>query len=386
MLTWKQLTTEVSDSAALSTILAGLSSIGFQATSWQEGSIQLTFWQYVARLYSGFTGYVRQIALAGYPHYAAEAGDDYQDALGEKAYDLLRVAALTTLGEMTLTLSAAAPAASWDAGELVIADAESAPGNSFRVLEAGSLLPGQSASFEVAAEVAGTAGNIGSNSTLYLWTPIVGLSATNPALSGSSTWITRAGQDKEASTRYADRMIGRWSRLSLGTDGAYAAWAKEALPELTRVKVREGTDEGSVQIIGATSTGTLTNDQITTITEYLDGTFDGRRRMPINDDLEVLGATVRTTPTLNLTVTCQAAYASDVAARVSAALTTVFGAIDIGGQIVPPSTTGKILSSKIYQTVMSQTGVLDVSGVPSDFALGVDEVYAPTINVTVVSA
>lgn len=386
MLTWQQLTTEVTDQAALSTILAGLSSIGFQATSWQEGSIQLTFWQYVARLYSGFTGYTRQIALAGYPHYAAEAGEDYQDALGERSYDLPRVAALTTLGEMTLSLSAAAPGASWDAGELVIADTETSPGNSFRVLEAGSLLPGQSASYEVAAEVAGTAGNIGSGSTLYLWTPIVGLSATNPALSGSSTWITRAGQAKESAERYADRMVGRWSRLSLGTDGAYAAWCLEALPELTRVKVSEGTEEGSVLIVGATSTGSLTNGQITTIEEYLDGTFDGRRRMPINDDPEIVGASALTSPALSLMVTCQAAYASDAAARVSAALTALFGSIAIGGDIVPPASSGVVLAAKMYQTVMGQTGILNVTGVPADISLAADEIYAPTITVTVVSA
>ncbi len=383
MLSYKQLTTPVTEEKALETILDNLSSVGFSATSWQSGSIQYTFWRFIAKLYAGFTNYASDVTKSGF---AKQASGDYQDALGVYSFDLPRVAALTTQGTVRVSLAADATAASWGEGELQFADAPSAPANSFRITEAGSLLPGEFVDIDAECETAGAAGNIAPNTTLYFWTPIEGLTVTNPAISGSSTWVTRNGQEEEKQARYAERMVGRWSRLSYGNiEGAYKAWALEALPELTRVTVREGPNDGEVIVTGATETGTITEEQIQIIADYINGVTDGVGRRPINDILIVQSATALSTPAVEITVVCESAYASDADDRVSLALSDLFGSLPIGGEINPPDTTGKVYTSRMYQAVMGQTGIKNVTGLPSDVSLTIDQIYTPAITVTVIS-
>lgn len=383
MLTLSQLTTRITDAEALELILTKLEEVGFAGTSWQEGSIQRTFFTGIAFLYAGLTNTVADIATSLFPKLATGV---WQQVLGEHWYDLPIQSATVAKGEMVVSLSAAAAPASWAAGELVVADSATTPANSFRIQEAGSLSPGGSDSFIWHAESPGEAGNIPNNTTLFMWTPITGMTVTNPAISGTSTWLTEAGKDQESSTRYAERMIGRWSRLTYGnTEGAYRAWAFEALSALTRVVVLEGALDGHVRVIGATSTGGLTGGQITTISDYIHGVTDGVGRRPINDVVSVESATSKTTPTLNLTVTCDSAFAADAAGRVQVALTALFGALAIGGEIISPSTVGFVFASRIYSTIMALTGIRNVSGVPSDISMGSTEIYTPTINVTVIA-
>ncbi len=388
MITFKQLTTPTTEEQALTAIFSALSSLGFTPQSWQENSIQRTLWQYIAKLYSGLTSVLSDQAKG---MHAKLAEGDYQDALGLYTFDLPRNEATRTLGTVTVTLSAAAPAASWEADELVFADTEFAPGHSFVITEAGSLMPGESAEFDARAEIAGFASNIAPSVTLFLWTPVAGLSVTNPPLAGETTWITTPGQEAESKERYALRMVGRWSRLMYGaTEGAYGAWVLEALPALTRFRISEDNEvEGGVKIVGATAVGGLTEEQIQTISDYLTGVTDGKGRRPINDRLSIVSATEFSDVifnTLNLTVTCDSSLATDAATRVATALQTMFGNLPIGGEKIPPSNNGKVLASRIYQTVMSQSGIRNVTGVPSDISLAQDEIFVPTINVTVLLA
>jgi hypothetical protein len=171
------------------------------------------------------------------------------------------------------------------------------------------------------------------------------------------------------------------------TEGAYGAWVLEALPALTRVRISEDEAvEGGVKIVGATALGGLTNDQINTINDYLTGVTDGKGRRPINDKLSIVSAETLTSPTLDLTVTCDAALTGDAAARVSTALLAMFGTTPIGGVKVPPSSTGKILKAAIYKSVMAQSGITNVTGIPEDITLTQSQIYVPTINVTVLTA
>jgi uncharacterized phage protein gp47/JayE len=383
MITLAQLLQKVSPTEVEETLLTFLSGFGFQATSWQPGSIQRTLIQGFADKYSALTGVVADQAAAFSPKLSRGT---WQDALGEHVYDLTRVPARATEGTFLLSLSVAAAPVAWDADELVIADAENSPAQSYRVSEAGALNPGESLRFTVRAEIPGAAGNIPNNAPLYFWTPITGLSAVNTAPAGSSSWITSQGQDSESNERYAERMIGRWSRLSYGnTEGAYRAWAFEALPELTRVKVIEGDDPGEVRVIGATATGGLTGAQITAIDNYIHGVTDGVGRRPLNDVVSIESATAKTTPAIVLTLYCEAALASTAAARVSAALVSTFGAVNIGGDRIAPDPGGYVHAATIYRTVMAQQGIVNVTGIPPDIPIGSTEIYAPPIILTVVA-
>lgn len=382
MLTLAQLLTPVTREEIKLTILTFLSGLGFQATSWEEGSIQRDIIEGFADLVKPLTDVVQNTARARFTTLATE---EYLNDTGDYWYDLPRQGALATQGQMVLTLSAAAMPASFGASELIVADAPEAPANTYRVTVAGAMNPGDVLTVDTEAETPGAAANIPSGSTLYLWTPIAGLAVTNPAVSGTSTWITREGQGQESAERYGDRMRGRWHRLSPNnTEGAYRAWALEGVPSMTRVTVREGPNDGEVIVTGATASGGLDFGQIDTLVEYLNGN-DGVGRRPINDVLTVQSAVARTTPTLNLFVTCDSVHAATAAGRVSSALVAAFGALPIGGEIISPFTDGKVYASRIYSTVMAQTGIRNVTGIPADITLNTDEIYTPTINVVVTS-
>lgn len=388
MLSLAQLTSSVTEEQALQLILDELTSLGYQATSWQSGSIQRTLIEMLAKAISDLSVTQARYNKGYYPSLAEE---EFQDLLGEKVFGLTRNAAVSTLGKMTLTSSAAAPIHTWDAGELVIADKPEAPAQTFLVQESGTLNPGQSVEVSVEAQVGGAAGNVPANSTLYLWTPLVGVTVTNPPIvdpvtsSLLTTWITTFGADKESNARYAERMQLRWAETqSPGTADGYKAIALAALPSMTRCDVREGAFEGWVQITGATAEGGITPDEVDQILDYFNGAIDGKVRVMVNDTLDVKPAAEVTTPALTLEISVDSVYANDAATRVTSALRNLFGSLPIGGEVVSPDTTGKVYQSRMIEEVMSQQGVRRVSGVPSDIALQPDEIYVPTITITVV--
>jgi hypothetical protein len=395
MISLAQLTSAVSEEDVLQLEIDILTSLGYQATSWQPGAIHLTILQLLKKMIADLTVTQARYNRGYHPRLAAEAGDeDFLTLLGTYVYVLPRVDAVNTLGKMVLTASAAAPIHTWDEGELVIAASSDSAAPTYRVLDSGTLNPGGTLEVSVAAEVGGLAWNVPPNlTTLELRTPLVGVTVTNPpvvdpvTLALTTTWITTFGADKEALTHWAERMSLKWSgSLSPGTFDGYKALAFEALPSMVDCDVLEGPGDGEVLIVGATATGGLAPGDITTIEDYFSGAFDGKIRRMINDTLTVESATVVTSPALVLEVTCDSVYANDVASRVTTALENLFAppTTPIGGELVAPNTVGKVFASKIYQTVMNQLGVRRVTGVPADIALGQTEVYHPVITVTVV--
>jgi uncharacterized phage protein gp47/JayE len=362
--------------------LEQLASLGFETTNWEEDSVQLLFIRAGAHIWADLTSVMSDKTRAPY---ASLARGDYLDLLGQYHFKLPRNGAIPTKGEMVLTSSLAAPIHTWVDGEIIIADAPEAPANTYRIDVGDTLNPGSTLTVDVSAEIPGKAANIVPDSTLYLWTPLVGVTVTNPAREDSSTWITQSGQDEESESRYSDRLSSRFDRLAIGTDGAYRAWALEAVPDLTDAIVKEGATAMSVLIIGRTTTGAMTSEQIEDVEDYLNGATDGRQRRMINDILYVQSATVVTTPALNLVVTCDTAQSSDVDARVTASLLDFLAGLPIGGEVVAPAAVGKVYASRIYSAVMSQAGVRNVSGVPSDIILQPTDIYQPTITLTVVT-
>lgn len=386
-LSLKQLLTPVTPDQALTSFLSTLSSFGFQATSWQSGSKQRTLVQSFAKVYSDLTYTIADITRSGFAKLGQGA---YQDQLGIYSYALTRIPATAALGQMVFKSTPGAPIANWTDGSLLISDKP--PGsdgaNLYTVVGGGTLNPNSTLTVNIRATGPGSAANIPPNVTLYLWTPLVGVSVTNPPVTGTSTWITTPGTDAESDTRYGERMVARWSALTYGnTDGAYRYWALTALPALTRMTVvRDPLVPAAITVVGATATGGLSAGQITTITDYINGTADNVGRRPINDILTVSSATTNNLPTLNLTITVASQYASSIAAQATAALIAAFGALPLGGTRIPPSTQGYVLTATIYQTIMNLTGVINVTGLPAaDIQLGQLDIYSPTINITVVS-
>jgi hypothetical protein len=232
VLTLNQLVTPVTEDQALQTILDTLTDAGFQVTSWQSGAIQLTILRLFAKVWAQLSQTIADIAAGGFTTLSTSS---FLTLLARYFYNLERLAPQATIGKFLLTSSAAAPLATWGAGDIIVADQPNGTSgaNTYTVNASGTLAPGSTVSVEFKADVAGSAANIAPGTTLYLWTPLVGITATNPPLTPSNTWITTAGADEESDGRLIARCLGRWSRLTYGnTDGAYIAWALEALPAL----------------------------------------------------------------------------------------------------------------------------------------------------------
>lgn len=394
MLSLRQLLTPVLEDDVLAFFLDTLDSLGFTATSWQSNSGARTIVQSFARVVSDLTFAIADITAGGF---AGLATGPYADMVGQYTFKLTRVLASSTLGQMVLTSDIAAPIHSWGDGELLIADGDQGQSaHTFTVDSVGTttLNPGTSILVMVRAAVPGAASNqVAPNApNLQLWTPLVGVTVSNPPnppITPANTWITSPGADKETdgpSGRYNARMLGRWDRLTYGnTDGAYTAWTLEALPSITRLSVREGTGEGTVRIVAATAIGGIDSGQIQAIKDYLNGVADGVGRRPINDILEVVSANEVSIPPLGVSIVVASPFATDAIARVAAALVAFQGALPIGGKKLLNSSTGKVLLADLYKTVTAEQGVLDVDfSFTNDIPLGADDIYVAIPSVVMV--
>jgi hypothetical protein len=134
----------------------------------------------------------------------------------------------------------------------------------------------------------------------------------------------------------------------------------------------------------------LSAGQCTTIEDYLNGVTDGVGRRPINDVVGVDPAVTVTTPALDITAYVLPSAmgnddsTSDAAADIETALLAYFGSIPIGGTILT-GTQGRVLFSKIVGITQEQDGVQSaLFSISSDILLNQDEIYVPTITVTLI--
>lgn len=382
MLTLEQLVTPQTEDEVLASSLNILRQLGFQATSWQSGSAQLTILRLIARIISALTTTVAQIAAGGFTTLASSA---YLRLLAKYFYAIDYLPAQPTIGLMTLTSSAGAPIHTWNAGDIIVSDsAEGTAGaNTYTCTAGGSLGPSSSTQLEFKADVAGAAGNIAPGVPIFLWTAYVGVTVTNPALlPGSNTWVTTPGEDEESDARLAARCLGRWERLMYGnTDGAYKGWALEALPALTRVSVNAAQGNGTVALIGATSLGPLSGPQCLVIENYINGVADGVGRRPINDIVSCDPAVIVTSPALTITAYVVPSVFDTIEADMTAALLAYIGGIPIGGTKLTAGS-GVVIYSELVRIAQALTGVRSVDfSISADITLAQDEIYVPTITV-----
>ncbi len=97
MLTLQQLVTPQTEDEVLASSLTILQQLGFQATSWQSGSAQLTFLRLIARIISALTTTVAQIAAGGFTTLASNA---YLRLLAKYFYAIDYLPAQPTIGLM----------------------------------------------------------------------------------------------------------------------------------------------------------------------------------------------------------------------------------------------------------------------------------------------
>lgn len=365
--------------------------MGFEATSWQDGAIQLTILRTIARLMSSLGTTIQQIAAGGFTVLAGSGEIPNTSAflwlLAKYIYNVNPMEATQTIGQVLLTSIPAAPLFTIAAGDLVVSDqpAGTAGANTYTNTTGGTLAPNSTLSLEFKADIAGQSANIPTGTTLYLWTPLAGVTPSNPAYLALGTWITTPGQDKESDASIVAKCIGQWSQLTYGNiNGAYEVWARKALPALTRVSVQSAPGDGNVTLVGATALGPLTSPQCDTIEDYVNGVTDGVGRRPLNDIVSVIPATTLSSPALVIDAFVTSDVIDTIAATMSNALLAYIGTVPIGGTKLTIPSSGVVLYEELVAIAQELPGVRKASfNITADIPIGTTQIYTPTITVNV---
>ena len=155
------------------------------------------------------------LAWAGFPSgWVNLSTPGWGELCASDFYQITRDPALETLGKFRITATSTASSATIGTGKLTVRYGAGSSQKLYTNTEAFAPVPGSYVEVAMTAQIAGAAGNIGNNATLYLVTAYPGLSATNPALTGTQTWITRRGKDAESMVSLKARCDERWADLS----------------------------------------------------------------------------------------------------------------------------------------------------------------------------
>lgn len=382
-LSLESILTPSTEAESLQIILDILESLGFNTTSWQSGTRQRTLMQMLARVHSNLTTTVSGIAAGGYNGLAK---GPFLKLLSLSFFQNTKVEATVTGGTFKFTSSATAPPHTIAIGDMQIATTavQDSTTRTYRNTTGGTLNTGSTLNVDFEAEVAGADGNIPNNTTLYMWTPLVGVTVTNPPVGASGSWITTPGLDEESDPRLTQRNMDKWGTLSYASsDGAYRFWTMTIEPSVTRVKVRSDNPfgPGTVDVVCATDSGGITALQAQTILDYINGT-DGVGRRPLNDIPSVQTAHA-TTPAMTFTAKVRTQYQSTDVLLITETIQDYLGELDIGGAIIPPASVGVVVMSELIERVMALPGMLNFyPNNPVDIPLGALDIVTTTPNIT----
>jgi phage-related baseplate assembly protein len=378
--TFAQLTQVVTKDEALTQLLSTATSLGFNTTSWQSGSVPRTILEVFAYVYAEASTVVSGIASGGLN---PTATGEWLKLLSRSHYDNEPRSAVATQGTMVLACTALGGPYTITAGQLVVAD--TATGRTFRNQAAGgSLVSGGTLSLTFEAETAGAAGDIDTNAVLELKTPLAGVSVTNPAVTDS--WITRNGADEETDAQLRERNRTKWATLGIGPGMAYAHNALSAHASVKRVAVIDNNPRGpgTIDVVIAGDAGVLSGTVVTAVDDYFDGTTDGVDRVNSSADLLVKSAIAfPIAVTANVYVIKQYNTAATQAA-VLAAGESFFKALPIGGTSLTAGGQGAVRIGALYGALLSITGVQNVvfSAPLADTTIDPDEVAVPTFSLS----
>lgn len=251
-LLWSQVV-EVSRDKARTDILAMLDSVGFTASSWQEGSPQLGCVEVGAFVWSEVSKigvFLKSLALN-----ETSVGEALT-RLSKSHYANTRNVPISAQRRITLTCVATEGPHPIDVGDVVVSDDEE---HTFRLVEGlGVVFPatipsGGSITVLCEAEVAGDDHNVPAGTVTTLVTTFAGVTVT-------SDTIEREGVDEESDPRLRSRNSSKWAlltRFELIRD-AIEAMALAADPSVAQVGIDDQNPRGAgtwdMYIAQATST------------------------------------------------------------------------------------------------------------------------------------
>jgi uncharacterized phage protein gp47/JayE len=353
--------------------------VGFPVASWAPSSVPRALVEIFAESLADLSSTVSKIARGGF---LSLAEDEWLTLVAAEFFGVDRKPAVFARGLAQLSDAGSAGPFTIIPNQLWAA---SKSGLRFTNTTGGLLPLGGKLVVEWKAESSGADFNVPVGDLSTLLTPLPGVVITNPALTGSGSWLVEQGVDAERDDALRVRCQEKWSSLGAGGNApAYAFHAKNASQQVTRVKVLEAFPTGGhVTVICAGASGAITDATVLdAVSAYLE---DGRRPQCVTVHVRsafphpiVLAGEVRVRATLKDPAT----------AFVSAQLTDMQKSLDIGERIAV---------AELVQRIMDAPGVVNVvlidaaSGAPlvpgkDDIVLVWDEVATFVDKLTWVAA
>ncbi len=372
MISFTSLRTPVTRAQALVIIQGVLTEVGFNATSWQSGSVQLSFLAMCAHIYSRFSEYVAAILEGGFLLYSR---GDWLTHLADSEFDCQRRPGVTAQHRCVLTCSAGTGPYTIAVGGLVAADTEV----TYRNITGGTITSGGTLVLTLECETAGAKGNAVNDTITSMVTTYAGVTITNPAYGADGRSVIRSGFDEETDAVLIERCRTRWAALSVETTADKVTYYSLLASQAVHKVLVDGTNPrgaGTVDVYVAKLTGGVPSSDVTLVETELWKHFIGDN---VPERIRAYSATAQTfNPAGNVYITANSDE-TIVRAAVEASLLAMLGTVPIGGTNYSPGPQHILTLGDILAAIESVPGVISVtlSSPTSNVSVGAHSVLVP---------
>lgn len=314
--------------------------LGLPTSSWQAGDPTRSLYHVVSEILATLESVAVGFISSGFLDYAS---GDWLTLLAEQQFNVERTEATYATTTVTLT-NAGGGVYTLEAGDVTVKN--SSTGATYHSTSGGTLVAGGTLDIDVVADVAGSdLGSAGAGEIDDLVTTLLGVTVSNDTAA--------VGIDAESDASLRQRCRDKLGSLS--PDGPAAAYSYVArasdltgVSTVTRVRVYSDNDTGGVTVYLASASGAVSSEDVTAVTTAL-ATY----ATPLCVTLTVASASEVSVPvTYQLWIYRSVNKTSaEVQAAVLEALEDLFATRPIGGDIIPPATTGKLYQSLIVSAI-----------------------------------
>lgn len=360
MLSLASLRNPLTRTQALTHVTEIFTALGFDTTSWADGSIQKTFLMTLSLVVSDLSEVTSDIVAFGFNSYAKGVP---LTEFSRSRFANERRAAVATKGPMTLTSTASIPY-TIQVGQLIVA---TATGVQYRnttggTLSAGSVASPSTLSLTFEAVKRGQSGNAaGNNATLRMVTPLAGVTVKT---ANTTPWYTTSGADEESDSSLRARNSTKWATLTVeAVAETYEAIAREL--GATKVKVHDSNPRGpgTVDIYVAGDAALLgTSDMEAIQAAFAARTFQTDTDWPASSTSRAAAMQPDDAP---LTVVATLYHdpnvdGATITTRASQALNDFIAATPLGGWDYSPGPANVVLREDIIEALQAVEGVVTV--------------------------
>lgn len=376
MLTLATLVFQETKATILAKGLSIASSLGLDVDAWGTGDPTRSYYHYLAEVLANLEGVVTNYIAAGFLDWAQEKAEetgntDWLVLLAKQVYNVDAVEATFAEGVVTLTNTAGGQ---YDIEPGDVTFKSSISGKTYHNTNGGTLAPGPATTLalDIVADEAGSESSAGAGEVDTLITTLLGVTCTNAN--------AVVGLDSESAASIANRCRLKLGALSPnGPRDAYNYVAQNqeltGTTGITRTRSIGDSDVGEVTLYLAGPSGPVSGDDRDAAEAAIIQWATPLTITPIV--LSSTGVSVPVTYTIWV-YSGVGETADSIKSTVEAELERLFAVRPIGGDIIPPSLTGKVYTSLVESVIRAafpaHTFRVDLAAPASDVALTAGQV------------